>query len=52
MDLRDLNALCKSVKFPFPTIEAIVHSLGDKAKYFTKIDLAKGFWQIAVELPS
>ena len=52
VDLRDLNVLCKAIKFPFSTIAEIVHSLGDKAKYFTKLDLAKGFWQIAVELAS
>lgn len=44
MDLRDVNEVTKSVKFPLPNIEDIVNSLGGKAKYFTKLDLAKGFW--------
>lgn len=52
MDLRDLNLLSKTIKYPFPTIEEIVHSLGDRAKVFTKYDLAKGYWQVAVELAS
>lgn len=44
VDLRDLNLLCKTIRFPFPMIEEIIHSLGDKAKVFTKYDLAKGYW--------
>ena len=44
MDLRDVNALSKSIKYPLPTIEDIVHGLGGRAKVFTKLDLAKGFW--------
>jgi hypothetical protein len=48
MDYRDVNTVTKSIKYPLPNIEDIVHSLGGKAKVFTKLDLAKGFWQIPV----
>jgi hypothetical protein len=47
-----LNEICKAIKFPLPTIEEIVHSLGDRARVFTKLDLAKGFWQVAVDAAS
>lgn len=41
--------MCKTIKFPFPIIEEIVYGLGDRAKVFTKFDLAKGYWQVAVD---
>jgi hypothetical protein len=44
MDYRDVNTVTKSIKYPLPNIEDIVHSLGGKAKVFSKLDLAKGFW--------
>ena len=49
VDLRDVNQISQTVKYPLPTIDDIVHGLGGRAKYFTKLDLAKGFWQIPVE---
>lgn len=43
VDLRDVNDLSQTYKFPLPSIEDIVANLGG-AKYFTKLDMAKGFW--------
>ena len=39
-----LNEITESIKYPLPNIEDIVHGLGGCAKYFTKLDCAKGFW--------
>jgi hypothetical protein len=44
VDLRDVNEITESIKYPLPNIEDIVHGLGGRAKYFTKLDCAKGFW--------
>lgn len=51
VDLRDVNNISESIKFPLPSIEEIVQSLGG-SKYYCKLDLAKGFWQIPVERKS
>jgi hypothetical protein len=44
VDLRDINDVSKSIKYPLSVIEDIIANLGGKAKYFSKLDLAKGFW--------
>ncbi len=49
MDLRDVNNISETIKYPLPTIDDIVHGLAGRAKHFIKLDLAKGFWQIPVE---
>ena len=46
-----MNKVTKTVKFPIPNIEDIMQSLG-RAKIFVKMDLAKGYWQVPVELDS
>ena len=43
VDLRDVNDLSETIKYPLPNIDDIVTNLGG-AKYFTKLDMAKGFW--------
>ena len=43
-----MNEVTNTLKYPLPNIEDIINSLGGKCKYFTKLDLAKGFWQIPV----
>ncbi len=43
-----MNEVTSTLKYPLPNIEDIIHSLGGKCRYFTKLDLAKGFWQIPV----
>jgi hypothetical protein len=43
VDLRDVNNISESVKFPLPSIDEIVQSLGG-SNFYCKLDLAKGFW--------
>ena len=47
-DFRDLNALSLDDCFPLPRIETLLHRAGD-ASVFSKIDLASGFHQIAID---
>ena len=44
MDLRDVNDVTTTIKYYIPNMEDIIHGLGGKAKFFTKLDMAKGFW--------
>ena len=48
IDFRRLNAITKFDTEPMGNTEDIVTTLCDD-QYFTKIDLAKGYWQIPVE---
>ena len=45
VDYRGLNSLTKADTFPLPRIDELLDQLG-KARYFSTIDLASGFWQI------
>ena len=47
LDLRQLNKLVKYDAEPMPDIEAIYSKIS-KSKYFSKLDLTKGYWQIAL----
>ena len=47
IDFRDLNALTKKDRFPLPRIDLLLHRSA-KARLFSKIDLASGFYQIEV----
>ena len=47
IDFRRVNAISVLDSEPIPNQEAIIAKLG-KCKYFTKIDLSKGFWQIPI----
>ena len=47
MDYRSLNNVTKSDNFPLPRIDDLLDELG-KAKFFSTLDLASGFWQIRV----
>jgi hypothetical protein len=49
IDFRKLNALSMLDSEPIPNQEAIIARLG-KYKFFTKMDLSKGFWQIPIAL--
>ena len=44
-DYRKVNSVTKSDSFPIPRIDDCIDKVG-KAKYVTKFDLLKGFWQI------
>lgn len=44
VDLRDVNEISRTIKYPIPNMEDIINALGGDARYFTKLDAAKGFW--------
>jgi len=44
-DFRKLNALTVADPFPMPRVEALIDRVGG-AKYMTKLDMTKGYWQI------
>ena len=45
IDYRGLNSVTKSDTFPLPRIDDLLDQLG-KAKYFSTLDLAAGYWQV------
>jgi len=47
MDFRNLNAIADSTAYPLPKITDIFAALHG-AKYFTSLDISKGFWQIPI----
>lgn len=44
-DYRKVNSVTKTDTFPIPRMDDCIDKLG-KAKYVTKFDLLKGFWQV------
>ena len=48
VDYRQLNAVTKKDVYPLPRIDDILDHLG-KAKYFTSLDLASGYWQVLLD---
>ena len=48
VDFRKLNKITKPPSFPLPLIDDIISQLG-QLKYFSKLDLKSGFWQIALD---
>ena len=44
-DYRKVNTMTKTDSFPIPTIDDCIDKVG-QAKFVTKFDLLKGFWQI------
>ncbi|MGI9484275.1 MAG: reverse transcriptase domain-containing protein [Geminicoccaceae bacterium] len=48
VDFRKLNEVVRPCVYPLPRIEDIFDTL-EGHKYFTAIDLAKGFWQICLD---
>ena len=44
-DYRKVNSVTKTDTFPIPRIDDCIDNIGH-AKYVTKFDLLKGFWQI------
>ncbi len=51
IDYRKLNAVTRKLPFYMPTIEEVIGKLG-KARYFSKVDLTKGFHQIPISQES
>ena len=48
IDYRRLNAVTKKDVYPLPRIDDILDHLG-KAKYFTSLNLASGYWQVKLD---
>ena len=49
-DFRKLNAVTIKQSFPVPRLEDVWDLIGErKSKFFTTLDLASGFWQIAMD---
>lgn len=44
-DYRKINGVTKTDTFPIPRMDDCIDKVG-KAKYVTKFDLLKGFWQV------
>ena len=44
-DYRKVNSVTKTDIFPIPGVDDCIDNIG-QAKYATKYDLLKGFWQI------
>jgi len=48
VDYRCLNKVAIPDAFPMQRIDDLIDKVG-KAKFFTKIDLSKGYWQVPLE---
>ena len=48
VDYRRLNEVTVSDAFPLPRIDDLIDRVG-KAKFLTKIDLSKGYWQVPLD---
>ena len=48
VDFRRLNRVTRKDRYPIPNITETLDSLG-KAKFFTTLDLAAGYWQVEVK---
>ncbi|KAK3088363.1 hypothetical protein FSP39_018216 [Pinctada imbricata] len=50
VDYRKLNSVTKQQSFPLPRLEDVFDTVGvSKAKIFSTLDLASGFWQIPMD---
>ncbi|KAK3084156.1 hypothetical protein FSP39_009188 [Pinctada imbricata] len=50
VDYRKLNAITQQHTFPLPRLEDVFDTIGiSKAKIFSTLDLASGFWQIPMD---
>jgi hypothetical protein len=48
IDYRRVNDVTEPDAFPLPRIEDLIDKIG-KAKYLTKIDLSRGYWQVPMD---
>jgi hypothetical protein len=48
IDYRRVNDITQPDAFPLPRIEDLIDKIG-KAKYLTKIDLSRGYWQVPMD---
>ncbi|XP_021368107.1 uncharacterized protein K02A2.6-like [Mizuhopecten yessoensis] len=51
LDPRNLNVAIKREHYQLPTIEDIVSRMSN-AKYFSKLDANRGYWQVALDMES
>ena len=51
VDYRKLNAITITENWPVPRIQDILDRLGEST-WFTTVDLASGYWQVAIEQTS
>ena len=47
IDYRKLNKTAKCDAYPMPHIDDVIEKVG-KARYFSTLDLARGYWQIPI----
>jgi hypothetical protein len=52
IDFRKLNNLLESVDFDAPSAEVLIDTLPEGSKYFTSLDLAKGYLQVKLSKES
>ena len=50
-DFRKINNCTVPDPFPLPRIEDLIDSVG-KAKFLTKLDMTRGYWQVPLDDPS
>ena len=50
-DFRKVNSCTVPDSFSLPRIEDLIGRVG-KAKYLTKLDMTKGYWQVSLDDPS
>lgn len=48
IDYRPVNAVTQEDVYPLPRTSEVLDTLG-RAKYFSKLDLKSGYWQIAMD---
>ena len=48
VDYHGLNSVMKKDTFPLPRIDDLLHQIGE-SHYFSTLDLASGYWQIAMD---
>ncbi len=49
VDYRKLNAVSQPQRYPLPVLRDIIASMGNKNTVFTTLDLASGYWQVALD---
>ena len=48
VDLRKVHAITKKDCYPFPCVDDLLDALGITATYFSTLNMAAGYWQVAL----